>query len=202
MEAVNNSHIAIGTLFEAVRMKAGLDTVSQSHLNDCDLCRGRQSWMATATSLGTHELQYEPPQDVLARVVQLSRRPGLLKQLQNFIVASLSFDSFSNLAPAGVRQTETTSRQVTYEAGDVEIAIWVQPSPTRTVTLTGQVLFKDGKPIEDTSAQIEVVVEGDHIASSSLSPWGEFVFPDLPQAAYGLQVSLGDRIFRIPSLPE
>src|SRR5450631_3187415 len=113
MESTEVRHIAIGTLFESARLKAGLDTVSLSHLNGCDQCRGRLHWMETAASLGTQELEYEPPQDLLNNVLKLGRRPGLLKQLKNMIVASLTFDTFSNLALAGVRHTETAARQVT-----------------------------------------------------------------------------------------
>jgi hypothetical protein len=202
METTNSSHIAIGTLFESARMKVGLDTASQSHLNDCDLCRGRHSWMEAATSLGHQELEYEPPRDVLDKVLQLSRRPSLIKQLRNFIVASMTFDSFNNLAPAGVRHAETTVRQITYEADEVEIAISVQPSQPHTMTLTGQVLRKDGTAIEDKTAHVDLVLLGDHIAASWLSPWGEFVFPNVPSAAYALQVSVHDRVVRIPALTE
>jgi hypothetical protein len=202
MESKISSHIAIGTLFESARMKAGLDASFQSHLNDCDLCRGRLSWMETAASLGNRELGYEPPKALLDNVLALGRRPGLLKQLRNFIVASMTFDSFNNLAPAGVRHATTAARQITYEAGDVEIAISLQPAQAHAITITGQVLRKDGSAIEDKSGQVDLVLEGDHVASSSLSLWGEFVFPDLPSAPYALQVSALDQVVRIPVLPQ
>jgi hypothetical protein len=158
--------------------------------------------METAASLGTQELEYEPPQALLSNVLQLGRRPGLLKQLRDCIVASMTFDSFNSLAPVGVRRTGAAARQLTYEAGDVEIAISLQPAPAHTITVTGQVLRKDGSTIDDKSAHVDLIVEGDHVAAAPLSPWGEFVFPDLSPAAYALQVSVLDRVVRIPALPE
>jgi hypothetical protein len=201
MESTNNSHIEIGSLFETARLKAALDTASQSHLRDCDLCRSRLSWMETAASLGAKELEYEPPQAILDNVLKFGRGPGLLKQLKNFIVASMTFDSFTNLAPAGVRHSAAAARQFTYEADGFEIALSLQTSQPHKVILTGQVLLKDGSPIEVKSAHVDLVVEGDQIAVSSLSPWGEFVFPDLPPAAYSLRVSVLDHVVRIPALP-
>jgi hypothetical protein len=202
MDSKISSHISIETLFESARMKAGLDAASQSHLNDCDLCRGRLSWMDMAASLGNRELEYEPPKALLANVLALGRRPGLLKQLRNFIVASMIFDSFTSLAPVGVRHAETAARQITYEAGDVEIAISLQPAQAPNITITGQVLRKDGSAIEDESGHVDLVLEGDHIAAASLSDWGEFVFPDLPQAPYALQFSVRDQLVRVPVLPQ
>jgi hypothetical protein len=202
MEPINSSHIAIEALFESTRTNSVLDSDSRSHLDSCDLCRSRQSWMQTAGSMGASELKYEPPRELLENVFKLSRRPGLIKQLRNFIVASMTFDSFTSPAPVNVRHTQSSSRQMTYVADDVEIAISVQPSQAHTLTLTGQVLRKDGTAIGDTTASVDLVVEGDHMKALSLSPWGEFVFPDLPHAAYALQFSLADRVVRIPALPE
>ena len=197
----NSKHIATGALFESARLKDELDSASQSHLNDCDLCRGRLSWMLTASRLGSQEAAYEPPPAVMEKVLRLGRNPGVLKQFRNFIVASLRFDSGHNPAPVGVRRAEATARQVTYEADGIEIGLSLRRSENQTLTLTGQVLNKASAPIEDPAARVDVVVEGDHVATAPLSPWGEFVFPDLPDAQYSLHLSVLDRLVRIPLLP-
>ena len=87
------------------------------------------------------------------------------------------------------------------KAGDLEIAISLGRSENRRMTVTGQVLTAASQPIEDPSARIDLLIERDHVATSPLSPWGEFVFPDLDEADYGLQLDLSDRLITIPKLP-
>jgi hypothetical protein len=197
----SSDHIDVSKLFENARLKAALDGESQSHLAHCDVCTGRLSWMQTAADLGVRELAYEPPESILNSVLQLGRSGSLLKQLQNFVVAVLTFDSYRDPAVVGVRSEEGASRQMTYEADDVEIAVWVRRSENRTVTLTGQVLSKNAGPVEDAAGRVDLVAGGDHIQTTPLSQWGEFLFPDLPHTQFGLHVSLADRVVLIPSLP-
>ncbi|HEY2382015.1 MAG TPA: hypothetical protein VGK48_12620 [Terriglobia bacterium] len=197
----NNSHVGVGALFEFAKMKVELDDASKSHLEDCAVCMDRLSWMQASADLGPQEMEFEPPQAALDSVLRLARRPDYLKQFGNYILASLTFDSLSSPATAGVRRSEGGSREMTYEAADIEVAISIRPSGSRKITLTGQVSQKNASPIADPSAHVDLVQDGDHIASSPLSDWGEFIFPDLSDAAYSLQIQLADRVVRISSLP-
>ncbi len=199
MSSRMSSHIDIGTLFESARVKAEMDEASQSHAASCELCRSRIHWMRTAASLGTHELQYEPPQAALDQVLRFGRSPQFLKKLRNFITASLTFDSFSSLAPAGVRSMEGASREMTFDAGEFEISLSLRPSEDRKLTLMGQVIGKS-LAIDDPAAHVELVLDGDHIEKSTLSNWGEFVFPDVDEAQYRLQVHIHDRVIGTPEL--
>jgi len=196
----DNAHLAIDALFESVRMQAVLDAESQSHLSHCDLCRDRLSWMQTAADLGTQESEYEPPRTAVDKVLQLGREPSALKQLSNFIVASLTFDSFREAAAEGVR-ADDSARQMTYRADDVDIALWLRRSEEGTMTLAGQVTSKTLSTLQDNSDYVDLVVGGDHLRTSSFSPWGEFLFPDLMPSSYSLHISLADRMLRIPSIP-
>jgi len=195
----NNPHLTIATLFESVRTQAVLDRESQSHLETCDLCRGRLSWMQTATDLGTQESEYEPPLAAVDKVLQLGREPSALKQLGNFIIASLTFDSFGEAAAEGVR-ADGSARQMTYRADDVDIALWLRRSEEGTMTLAGQITSKSLPRMQDNSDYVDLVVGGDHVRTSSFSPWGEFLFPDLMPGSYSLHISLADRMLRIPSI--
>lgn len=197
----NSSHVDISALFEFAKMKAELDADDRSHLEDCAVCMDRLSWMKTAADLGAREQEYEPPQPALDAVLHYAKRPDYLKKFRNFIVASLTFDSLSNLATAGVRHSEGVSREMTFETSDTEIAVSIRLSGNQKINLAGQVSQKNGSPIDDPSAQVQLVQEGDHIASSPLSAWGEFVFPDLTDTPYSLQIQLADRVVRIPRLP-
>ena len=195
-------HIALVSLFERARLNTELDGSAQAHLNSCHLCRGRLDWMQVAAGLGVRELSYDPPQQVMETVLRLGRDSSRLKQLRNAVVALLTFDSFKQLAPAGIRSAEaSSSRQMTFETHGVEIGVLIRLSEERKLSLSGQVVDKLSGPIQDPAARVDLVIEGDHIMTSSLSPWGEFVFPDVPKARYGLQVYFLDRTLQIPSLP-
>ena len=201
MNSGNSNHIDIGALYEHAKMKVELDDASKSHLEDCAVCLDRLSWMETAAELGTSEAEFEPPQAAVDSVLHFIERPGYLKRFSNFIVASLTFDSLLSPATSGVRRSESGTREITFETADMEIALSIRPSGNRKITLTGQVSQKNASPIDDPSAQIQLVQEGDHIANSPLSAWGEFVFPDLTDTAYSLQIQLADRVVQVPSLP-
>src|SRR5689334_16873533 len=179
MSSGNTSHIDIGILFDSARANAGLDDAAQSHAAGCELCRSRIHWMRTATELGPRELEYEPPAATLNHVLRLGRSPQYLKKLRNFIVASLTFDSLDAPAPVGVRSTASASQELTFEANEFEVSLSSRPSEDHKFTLMGQVRGKHNEKIEDPDAYVELILDGDHIAKSTLSPWGEFVFPDL-----------------------
>jgi hypothetical protein len=199
MSSGKSSHIDIGILFESARVNAGLDEASQSHAASCELCRSRIHWMRAATELGPHELEYEPPTAALDHVLRFGHSPQYLKKLRNFIVASITFDSFNSLAPAGVRSTQSASHELTFNTDDFEISVSLRPSEDQKLTLMGQVIGKY-LPINDPDAYVDLVLAGDHVAKSTLSSWGEFVFPDVGAAQYRLQVHIGDLVIWIPQL--
>jgi len=199
MTSMTNAHIEIGRLFEAARLKAELDKDAQSHLQLCQTCRDQLSWLQSTSGLGTQEMAYEPPQAVLETVLRMGR-PGYLKKLSNFILASLTFDSAMSPAVAGVCRAEAVSREMTFDAGDLEIALSVRRSEG-TVSFTGQVLNRVSSRIEDPAARVDLIDEGDHVATTPLSNWGEFAFSDVKDARYSLQIHVLDRVIRIQELP-
>jgi hypothetical protein len=201
MTSSNGEHVSIEALFESARMKVPLDALSISHLGGCAVCRGRLSWMQGTADLGVHEMNYEPPASALNQVLRLGRTPGYFKRFRNFVVASLTFDSFTAPATAGVRRTETSSREMTYAADDLEIAVSLRRGENESLTVMGQVLSKTASRSEQSMGYVDLVLDGDHIASSPVSEWGEFMFENLPRAQYNLQVYSEDRVIRIPELP-
>src|SRR5438876_1385684 len=145
-------HIALVSLFERARLNTELDGSAQAHLNSCHLCRGRLDWMQVSAGLGVRELSYDPPQPVMEAVLRLGRDSSRLKQLRNAVVALVTFDSFKQLAPAGIRSTEASSRQMTFETHGVEIGVLMRLSEDRKLSLAGQVLDKlSGRSEEHTS---------------------------------------------------
>jgi hypothetical protein len=65
----------------------------------------------------------------------------------------------------------------------------------------GQVMRKISGGGGHAEDYVDLVLDGDHIASSLVSEWGEFMFENLPRAKYNLQVYSEDRVIRIQELP-
>jgi hypothetical protein len=193
---MEDQHVNIGVLFESARLKAGMGTDAQSHVEACAVCRERLHWMEVAGGMAAH-VNEEPPEAIMKKVLRIPQGPNALKRLRIFILGTRTFDSLRDPAPAGVRRSEIGSRELRYTADDLEIAFSVRRITNGKLLLTGQVLRKSA-PVEDPSASVHLVVDGDHVASSDLSPWGEFLFSDVPEAPYGVQVLLSDRVIAIP----
>ena len=191
---MSTRHIPVAALFERIRLKTELDRAAQSHLEACESCRKQLSWMEVAAGLGPQELADQPPKSLMNQVLRIGRNRSRLKQWRNLAVAV-------EHAPVGIRHGEPASRQMTFEADDLEIGVWLRPGQDQTLTLLGQILDKSSGPIQDPSAYVDLVAEGDHIKTSPLSQWGEFGFTELPKTPYGLQFHFHDRVVQIPSLP-
>jgi hypothetical protein len=198
MTSNNGEHISIEALFESARLSVALDSSSKLHVDACPQCRATLSWMQGTAVLGAHELNYEPPASAMDSVLRIGQ-PGYLKRFRNFAVASLTFDSLSSPIAAGVRRTESASREMTYSADDVEIAVSLRRGENESLTVMGQVMSKTSGG--HAGGYVDLVLNGDHIASTPVSEWGEFMFQNLPQAHYNLQVYSEDRVIRIPEMP-
>lgn len=192
---MNADHIPIETLFERARLKTNLSDPAQSHLASCDHCRNQLSWMELTTDLDMQD----PPQSVMDTVIQFGRNTSRLRQLGNVITALLTFDSL-RLAPAGVRSEGASSRQMTFTADGMEVGVWLRALPDLKMTLSGQVSGQSSGPIQDASAYVDLVVDGDHIKSTPLSSWGEFVFQDLPQMTCSLQINFRDQVLQVSAI--
>src|SRR5437667_9724549 len=101
---MDTNHIDVGTLFEHARLNTQLNVSSQAHVTGCALCRDRLNWMKTVANMGPQEQAFEPPQEILESVLSLGRRESRMDRFRKVIAAILTSDSFSDLAPVGIRQ--------------------------------------------------------------------------------------------------
>lgn len=137
----------------------------------------------------------DAPRDVLAYAMNIFSRPensqpSLLRRL----VAALSFDSSSNLAPAfGVRAGQATSRQLLYSAEENDIDIRITPDG-ETWIVAGQVLGEDC-----SGGRIEIEGAGE-LATAELNDLCEFTLPPLPAGSYAVRLRLGSADIEIPKL--
>lgn len=194
---MSQNHIPTGVLYEFVRAIAALDEAWQNHLDGCQTCRHRLGWMRAASTLGSEERGYEPPNETLDAVIAFGRNSPRTARLSRRIIASVTYDSVKDLLPGGVRRGDLGARQVTYRADELEITVRVQRSDEQTWVIVGQVL---GLAKNLGATPVMLLVDERPGQTTTLSAWGEFLFDNLPQAVYSLQILLPDRIIDIPSL--
>jgi hypothetical protein len=113
----------------------------QAHLaSGCKECMETLGFWKKLNRVAARESGYCPPENVvrLAKVAFAARRLGGLADAAE---ASLVFDTFKQLLPAGVRSAAAAPRQMVYEAEGltVDLRFDVQPR-AKKVHLTGQVL--------------------------------------------------------------
>jgi hypothetical protein len=146
----------------------------------------------------------EPPQWVLKRAFRIFQshqaRPRLAQRIGQR-VAQLIFDSLERPALAGVRSTETASRQLLYRTDDYSIDLQIA-SAEQSVAIIGQVL-KEGEAAFESVAGLEVRLsrEGEMIYSAVTDQLGEFTIHGVEHGHYDLIIELGHQQITIESLP-
>lgn len=105
------------------------------------------------------------------------------------ILARLTFDSFLEPLPAGIRSEQRLSRQALYEAGDFRLDLRLeQERGTASVSLVGQI--ENRKDPQRKVGQIPVLLaSGKEVVAKTLSNhFGEFQFTYRPRTGLRLYV--------------
>src|SRR5919109_1341617 len=118
----------------------------QHHLDEgCSDCQRMAAFWQQVSSSALREQQYEPPPSVLRAVhghfaLQRPSKSTLLSRMK------LVFDSLMNPAPAGIRSSGASARQLLYRNGNysVDLRVEVQADSGRIV-MVGQVLDSGGQ---------------------------------------------------------
>lgn len=192
---VTGGHLPTGRLFELVRSSA-IDDESRSHLNGCELCQYTLSWMQILAEMGTAETS-APPKDLVEQALALAR-VGSSAKWSDRVVAFLTYDSLHELRPANVRRRGVESRHLIYSYEGIEIRMNLQPSSENRCTLVGQVAAKDTSTTRLEG--IEVSLRGNGITrTSNADEWGEFLFDDLPEAQYVVDIRVDGQTIGLPA---
>ncbi|HWO02937.1 MAG TPA: hypothetical protein VNS63_27090 [Blastocatellia bacterium] len=177
-----------------------------SHLaTSCTACGESRDWYQRVRSIAASDDSVEPPPWVLKRAVRIfdnrRRSPNLATRLGQAI-ASLVFDSNARPALAGVRSTETSSRQLLYLAGDYSIDLQIASSEHARADLIGQVLKKSDPTFESVSGLKLGIALGDQIVFSTVTDEvGGFTVSGIEQGIYDLRVELSEGSIMVPGLP-
>src|SRR4051812_12419586 len=159
-----------GTIDELT--KAEVERHLQSGCAECG--RTLAVWQLMSSSAHA-ERSYSPPQDVVRMVKQefAIQHPTEEKQT---LIASLVFDSFAQAAPAGIRSTVTSPRQLLYEANGITIDLRFEVTKSSpNAIVVGQVLEnKNAYPLP-----IPLVLfndQGAAVLETETTDFGEFQF--------------------------
>jgi len=172
---------------------------------DCSKCKTALDAWSRVRRLASEEGAYAPPEN-LVRLVKLGfpSKPAhhpRTSALQNWSLANLIFDSFTQPLPAGVRSAALSAWQVVYEAEGLTVDLrFGHRGQSKTVQLVGQVFDKRALRHWQSDATIEVSTEQNHVvAATAVNAMGEFHIEFKPQDRLWLSVKAAERnTVRIP----
>ena len=171
----------------------------------CLRCAADFDWYARVKAIAAGDESVEPPAWVFDRALRafsLKRRAiGVAERFGN-LVASLSFDSFGQAAPAMARATETAGRQLLYRAPPYSIDINIARSDSNKTSLTGQVL-RGGEARFGSVAGLSLAVirDGLTILRTATNDTGEFTIEGLEKGQYELRIDAVESSITIVGLP-
>lgn len=141
----------------------------------------------------------EPPPDLLKRVLKSfqKHRSRMRDRLEQ--AASLTFDSWTHMAPSGVRGA-MQERQVLFSEENLDIDVQTIKEEDGTFTLHGQVLARDRDVAALEGNEVQLLVEDRIWRRVLLDEMGYFRFTLLPPGRYAMRIVLDDRDVRIDPL--
>ena len=194
----NSPHIAFARLADLAddRVSADERALAMAHLSDCAVCAHQLARLAQVFELMKTDAAIDAPRDLLAQALTIfhGREDSHESSLLRRIIATLSFDSQSNLAPAfGVRSGQAASRQLLYSAEENDIDLRITPEKD-TWIVAGQVLGEDC-----VGGHIEIEGEGEFVAAD-FNELCEFRLRPIPAGRYRVRLRLGNAEVEIPQL--
>jgi hypothetical protein len=166
-----------------------------SHLAEgCAKCAANQAWYKQTSAIAASDDSIEPPAWVTKRALRIfeTQRPRLAERLGQAI-AALVFDSLSRPAVAGVRSTETTNRQLLYNAGDYSIDLQIAPSSKSLADMVGQILREGEASFESVAnLHLELFGVGKKSIKATTNQMGEFTLSSIEQGFYDLKVETSE----------
>lgn len=141
----------------------------------CSWCQNAALLWKSLAEAAARERQYSVPYEVV-RLVESQFSVVQLATPAHRARASLSFDSFAQPLPAGVRSHNATARQLVYETDGVTVDLRIdKQANSQGLSIVGQVL--DARTLRLASEPVPVALlnrEGKPLQFTSTSHFGEF----------------------------
>lgn len=171
----------------------------------CGACTENRDWYQRVRTLAASDDSIAPPAWVLKRAVRIFEthrsRTGLSERV-GALIASLVFDTFARPVLAGVRSTDTASRQLLYSAGDYSVDVQIARPEQAKADLIGQVL-KEGEASFDSVSGLKLNVSrsGKVCFSTVTDAIGEFRVSGVEPGLYELRIELSEGSITVQDLP-
>jgi hypothetical protein len=178
----------------------GSGELAGEHLGNCRECQENSDWLRQLLELGSKESQFEPPEWATVNAFKAFRlqKPSIAAFAKE--VMTLVYDSFTEMSPVGVRQGEVPARQTLYRSEGLQLDLRVQLTGDDKGLIIGQLVSESEDAAVD-GCEIALSHGGELIGALRSNSWGEFMFEDLPEGDYGLQVQFGEKMLRLPNVP-
>ena len=174
-------HFSLAEWADFVRavLTAEQRTSMQRHLDeDCAVCKKTVGIWTSIASFAKQETAYQPPAGA-SRIAQSYFAPFKLASRQNRIMqlARRTFDSFENLAVAGVRGSGPVPQQLMYQCGNIVIDLRLEPKlDTRSMVLAGQVVDSEQPGGVLGGVPVSLLAKQDTWLETTTNQLGEFHF--------------------------
>ena len=162
----------------------------------CSRCAEDCAWYERIRTVAASDDTTEPPPWVLKRAVKLfetARGRAAVRAALGRLAAVLVFDSRNRPQLSGVRLTEAADRQLLYRAGAYTVDLQIASIDENRSRLSGQAL-KEGEFKFESVAGLKVFLVREEGATESVvaNNFGEFMFADVADGRYDLQIEAGD----------
>jgi hypothetical protein len=125
--------------------------------------------------VATNEQSYAPPAETV-RIVQAQFAAARMAAPTRRLLASLTYDSFAQALPAGIRSGGAMARQMVYEADGLTIDLRIdQHANSQALSIVGQVL--DARTLRLAPVAVPVALlnrQGEPLQRTATSNFGEF----------------------------
>jgi hypothetical protein len=194
-------HYEIGNWVDLVR---GLVSQEQriemdTHRTSCSECSATFEFLRKVAAAAQEERTYEAATEALLpaarRAFTAQRGPGRLgdrvADALRTLVAHLTYDSSSDLRPAGARSGGPTTHQMLYEAGDFCLDLrFDRATDSRQVTLVGQIANRKDPALQLATLPVSIVSNDEIVAEVSSNRFGEFSLDYTPRPGLRLRVPI------------
>lgn len=195
---ITSQHIPFTAIADLAENRAAADERStlMRHISTCTECGDELRRLEQVMLMMRTDTEPDAPRDLIAYAVNIfaQRRESGAPSLLRRIVAALTFDSSTNLAPAfGMRSGQAASRQLVYsaEGNDVDLRL----------TLLNDQWLVSGQLLGQGCEAGEVRLEGEtKSAVAPLNELCEFTLPPVSSGRYKLLLRLGNIEVEVPQL--
>ncbi len=171
----------------------------QAHIAaGCMNCETARRFWDRVQSLALAESAYAPPENL----VRMAKLEFTFRQerAEEWTLADVLFDSFSQPLVAGVRSSAAIARQVVYEAEGLTVDLrFERMVPSGKVSAVGQILDSRSPRERVTGAPVVVWTEnGQLVATTTANSYGEFQLEFEARDDLRLTARVGGRRVRMP----